>query len=140
MKKSGLLLIVLIFVVFLVAGCSPNKDVHHQKVHTVTKAKNPHHFFKKANLMGFGVYYYPEQWPEKQWERDLNNIKKLGFEFTHYGEFAWTFLEPSEGKYDFKWLDKALALAQKANLKVVLCTPTPCPPAWMAEKYPKFIL
>jgi beta-galactosidase len=98
------------------------------------------HFFPKAELMKMGVYYYPEQWPKNQWERDLSNIKKLGFEFTHFAEFAWTFLEPKEGQYDFKWLDDALALAEKAGLKVILCTPTPCPPAWMGEKYPEIYL
>ena len=34
-------------------------------------------FFEPQNLMHIGVYYYPEQWPENQWERDLANIKKL---------------------------------------------------------------
>jgi len=140
MKKSGLHLIVLIFVAFLVAGCTPNNNVKQKKNQVVTKAKNPQHFFKKADLMSFGVYYYPEQWPESQWKRDLHNIRKLGFEFTHYGEFAWALLEPQEGKYDFKWLDKAIDLATQAGLKIILCTPTPCPPAWMGEKYPEIYL
>jgi beta-galactosidase len=104
------------------------------------QAQTAQRFFPKADLMKIGVYYYPEQWPQNQWERDLNNIKKLGFEFTHFAEFAWTFLEPKEGQYDFKWLDDALALAEKAGLKVILCTPSPCPPAWMGEKYPEIYL
>jgi beta-galactosidase len=102
--------------------------------------KSPQRFFSKPDLMQIGVYYYPEQWPKEQWERDLNNIKKLGFEFTHFAEFAWSFMEPEEGKYDFKWLDESLALAEKAGLKVILCTPTPTPPAWMGEKYPEIYL
>jgi beta-galactosidase len=104
------------------------------------QAQTAQRFFPKADLMKIGVYYYPEQWSQNQWERDLNNIKKLGFEFTHFAEFAWTFLEPKEGQYDFKWLDDALALAEKAGLKVILCTPSPCPPAWMGEKYPEIYL
>jgi beta-galactosidase len=97
-------------------------------------------FFSKKDLMKIGVYYYPEQWPKEQWERDLQNMAKYGFEFTHFAEFAWTFLEPEEGKFDFKWLDEAISLANKAGLKVILCTPTPCPPAWMGEKYPEIYL
>jgi len=77
---------------------------------------------------------------KEQWARDLNNIKKLGFEFTHYAEFAWAFLEPEEGRFDFRWFDEALELAGRAGLKVILCTPTPCPPAWMGEKYPEIYL
>ena len=46
-------------------------------------------FFPKADLMKIGVYYYPEQWPESQWARDLGKMAEMGFEFTHFGEFAW---------------------------------------------------
>ena len=105
-----------------------------------TPVPDAQHFFPKADLMKIGVYYYPEQWPASQWERDLGKIAELGFEFTHFGEFAWGFLEPSEGKFDFAWLDRAVDLAAKNGLKVILCTPTPCPPAWMGEKYPEIYL
>lgn len=97
-------------------------------------------WFEKSKLVETGVYYYPEAWPEVQWERDLSNIKKLGFEFTHFAEFSWAMLEPEEGKYDFAWLDKAVALADKHGLKVVLCTPTPTPPLWLTRKYPEVLL
>ena len=43
----------------------------------------------------------------------LEAIAELGFEFTHFGEFAWGFLEPSEGRFDFAWLDRAVDLAAK---------------------------
>ncbi len=91
-------------------------------------------------LMEVGSYYYPEQWPESEWERDVKNMSDLGFEFTHYGEFAWSTMEPEEGKFDFAWLDKAIALAAKYNLKVVLCTPTPTPPAWLTYKHPDVLM
>jgi beta-galactosidase len=97
-------------------------------------------FFPARDLMRVGVYYYPEHWPESQWERDFGNIERLGFEFVHMGEFAWGFMEPEEGRFDFAWLDRAVALAAKHNLKVILCTPTPTPPAWLAEKYPNSFL
>ena len=97
-------------------------------------------FFPKANLMEVGVYYYPEQWPHEQWSRDLQNIARLGFSFTHYAEFAWTYLEPDEGRFDFAWLDEAIALAHGAGLKVILCTPSAAPPAWMTEAHPEILL
>ncbi len=90
--------------------------------------------------MHVGAYYYPEHWPRKQWERDLGNIAEMGFDFTHFGEFAWAFMEPEEGKYDFEWLDEAVAIASKNGLKVIMCTPTPTPPAWMAEQYPEILM
>ncbi len=97
-------------------------------------------FFPKADLMKIGAYYYPEQWPESQWQRDLEAMAGLGFEFTHFGEFAWAQLEPSDGRFDFAWLDRAVDLAARAGLKVILCTPTPCPPAWLGEKFPEIYL
>jgi len=97
-------------------------------------------FFPKADLMKIGVYYYPEHWPESEWPRDFAKMAELGFEFTHFGEFAWAFFEPSDGVFDFAWLDRAVDLAAKNGLKVILCTPTPCPPAWLGEKYPEIYL
>ena len=90
--------------------------------------------------MKIGVFYYPEQWPKEQWARDFNNMAGFGFEFTHMAEFSWTLLEPEEGKFDFTWLDEAINLAEKAGLKIILCTPSLCPPAWMGEKYPEIYL
>jgi beta-galactosidase len=97
-------------------------------------------FFPSEELMQIGAFYYPEQWPKEQWERDLNNMARFGFDFTHFAEFSWVFLEPEEGKYDFAWLDHAVDLAAKAGLKVIMCTPSLAPPAWMGEKYPEIYL
>lgn len=91
----------------------------------------------QGNPMSFGVYYYPEQWPRSQWQRDFDGMAKLGFEFAHMAEFSWTYLEPQEGHYDFTWLDHAIDLASKAGLHVILGTPTPAPPSWMGDRYPE---
>jgi beta-galactosidase len=131
MKKLLRLLSVLLAILALRAAALPQSQ---QPARTQAPAAR---FFPAKDLMRVGVYYYPEQWPESEWDRDFANIERLGFEFVHMGEFAWGFMEPEEGKFDFAWLDRAVALAAKHHLKVILCTPSPCPPAWMAEKYPE---
>ena len=97
-------------------------------------------WFDDKNLTYTGVYYYPEHWDESQWERDFKRMHDLGFEFTHFAEFAWAQLEPEEGKYDFGWLDRAVQLADKYGLKVVMCTSTATPPVWLSRKYPEILI
>jgi len=97
-------------------------------------------FFPSKELTSVGVYYYPEHWDSTQWERDFKNMAEMGFEFTHFAEFAWAQLEPEEGKYDFNWLDRAVQLATKYNLKVVMCTSTATPPVWLVRKYPEVLI
>jgi beta-galactosidase len=100
----------------------------------------PATWFPPEQMMTIGVYYYPEAWPESQWERDIANIKKFGFEYIHLAEFAWAFMEPEEGRFEFAWLDKNVELAHKYGLKVILCTPSATPPAWLARKHPEILM
>jgi beta-galactosidase len=146
MKKvkilSGRQIVTVLIILVLSVQCengirSENKPL---RIDIKKDKKEPGSFFRKSDLMKIGVYYYPEQWPREQWERDFNNMARYGFEFTHLAEFSWTFLEPEENVFDFKWLDEAIDLANKAGLKVILCTPTLCPPAWMGNKYPEIYL
>jgi len=105
-----------------------------------TLIAQPEKWFPREQMMTIGVYYYPEAWPESQWERDISNIKKFGFEYIHLAEFAWAVMEPEEGRYEFAWFDRTVALAQKYGLKLVLCTPSATPPAWLARKHPEILM
>lgn len=103
-------------------------------------AQSAEHFFPKKDLMTIGSYYYPEQWPQEYWARDLKKMAEVGFDFTHFGEFAWAFIEPEEGKFDFTWLDKAVELAHQNGIKVILCTSSPTPPVWLSQKHPEILM
>ncbi len=103
-------------------------------------AQNAEKYFPSNELTTVGAYYYPEHWDESQWERDLKKMAEMGFEFTHFAEFAWVQLEPEEGVYDFSWLDRAVELAAKCNLKVIMCTSTATPPVWLVRKYPEVLI
>ena len=83
-----------------------------------------------------GTAWYPEQWPESRWEEDLRLMEAANIKVVRVAEFAWSTMEPSEGKYDFDWLKRAIALAAKHNIVTVLGTPTAAPPAWLTSKYP----
>jgi beta-galactosidase len=86
--------------------------------------------------MKIGSYYYPEQWPRDQWERDFDNMAALGLQLVHMGEFAWYTLEPREGEFQFDWLGDCVEMAAKRKMGVILCTPTAAPPIWLVERHP----
>ncbi len=87
----------------------------------------------------YGVVYYPEQWPESQWDSDLASIADTGMNVVRMGEGAWSVWEPEEGRYEFSLFDRALELCQKHGLKAIMGTPTYTPPAWLTEGYPEVL-
>jgi beta-galactosidase len=93
----------------------------------------------KLNKPTLGVCYYPEHWPETLWEEDLDRMLDLGIEVVRIAEFAWNKFEPTEGVFTFDFFDKFLDLADKKSMKVIFCTPTATPPAWLTHKYPEVL-
>jgi len=90
--------------------------------------------------MRFGCAWYPEQWDESRWPEDLRLMRDAGMNVVRVAEFAWSRLEPEEGRYDLDWLERAVDLAGRHGLSVVLGTPTAAPPAWMTHRYPDTLL
>ena len=86
-----------------------------------------------------GAAWYPEQWPESAWERDLSLMQAAGINVVRVGEFAWSRLEPDEGRYDFEWLARAIRMAQRHHIAVVIGTPTDAPPVWLTSRYPQVL-
>ncbi|WP_040952791.1 beta-galactosidase [Gorillibacterium massiliense] len=86
-----------------------------------------------------GACYYPEHWPEELWEDDFRRMSEMGFSVVRMGEFAWSIFEPEEGRFEFGLFDRALDLAHKHGIAVILGTPTATPPAWLTSKYPEVL-
>jgi beta-galactosidase len=84
-----------------------------------------------------GAAWYPEQWPETRWDEDLRLMEAAHLHVVRIGEFAWSRMEPAEGRYDLDWLERAVRLAEKHQIAVVLGTPTDAPPAWLTTAYPE---
>jgi beta-galactosidase len=84
----------------------------------------------------FGVDYYPEQWDESRWAHDAVRMRDAGFNVVRLAEFAWAALEPSDGMFDFAWLDRAIDVLHTAGIQIVLGTPSAAIPSWMAAAYP----
>jgi len=86
--------------------------------------------------MLIGVDYYPEHWDRADWEPHAKLMVEGGFKVVRLAEFAWHKMEPREGRYDFQWLDDAIAVLRRHDIKVILGTPTASPPPWLVTKHP----
>ena len=84
-----------------------------------------------------GAAWYPEQWPEARWDADLSLMEQAHFTVVRIGEFAWSRMEPTEGHFELDWVERAVRIAEKHRIRVVMSTPTDAPPAWMTQKYPE---
>lgn len=89
--------------------------------------------------MVFGVAYYPEHWPIDRWAIDARQMAELGLQVVRLAEFAWSKIEPQEGRYDWDWLDQVIETFSQAGLHIVLGTPTAAPPAWLARAHPDIL-
>lgn len=87
--------------------------------------------------MRIGVDYYPEHWPKERWPTDARLMREAGFNVVRLAEFAWVFMEPEEGRYDFSLFDEILEILARNEIAAILGTPTGSMPAWVARKYPE---
>ena len=87
-------------------------------------------------MFRYGADYYPEHWPEERWAIDAQLMQEAGFNVVRLAEFAWSRMEPTEGHYDFAWLDRAIEILAAHQIDVVLGTPTASPPPWLMARHP----
>lgn len=87
-------------------------------------------------MIRVGVDYYPEHWDPSMWESDVRLMKESGVNVVRLAEFAWSRMEPAEGRFEFEWLDRAIALFESRDIAVVLGVPTMTPPTWLIRRYP----
>lgn len=87
-----------------------------------------------------GASWYPEMWPEEEWEKDVLRMKELRFTLVRLFEFAWHRFEPREGVFDFGWAQRLLDLLHRHGIKVMVGTPSAAPPAWLTTRYPEVLV
>ena len=93
----------------------------------------------RRETFALGVCYYPEHWPRDRWEGYARRMRELGLSYVRIAEFAWSRIEPRPGEFAWEWLDEAIATLAAEGLKVVLCTPTATPPAWLIRAHPEIL-
>jgi len=88
-------------------------------------------------VLAFGGDYNPEQWPRHTWERDIAAMGRAGVSFVSLGIFSWSWVEPSDGRFEFNWLDEVMGLLAEADIAVDLATATASPPMWLSHAHPE---
>lgn len=86
-----------------------------------------------------GAAYYPEDWPLEQIDDDIALMRQAGMTVMRIGEFAWSRMEPVEGRYDMSWLHLVIDKLGQAGIATILCTPTCTPPAWLVASHPEVL-
>jgi beta-galactosidase len=87
--------------------------------------------------LAYGGDYNPEQWPEPTWREDAELMQQAGVNLVSLGVFAWAYLEPRPGEYDFGWLDRVIDLLHAHGVRINLATATASPPPWLARLHPE---
>ena len=64
-------------------------------------------------------------------------MQEAGVNLVSVAIFAWSKLEPEEGRYEFGWLDRLMDLLHEHGIGVCLATATAAPPPWLARHYPQ---
>jgi beta-galactosidase GanA len=87
-----------------------------------------------------GAAYYPEAWPPEQVDEDVRLMLDAGLNAVRTAEFAWSSMEPEEGRFELGWLRRVVEKLGEAGIATIMCTPSCTPPAWLTEKYPEVVI
>ncbi|ORX39232.1 putative beta-galactosidase [Kockovaella imperatae] len=87
----------------------------------------------------YGADYNPEQWPRHVWDEDIKLMKEAHVNVVSLAIFSWAVLEPTEGQWEFEWLDEIIELCHKNGIAVDLATATASPPPWLTTKHPEIL-
>lgn len=97
--------------------------------------------FNSFGRLLYGGDYNPEQWLEYPdiLEKDIEYMKKAHINAVSLGIFAWSSLEPEEGRFDFSWMEERIEQLYENGISVFLSTPSGGKPKWLADKYPEVL-
>jgi len=91
----------------------------------------------------YGVAYYNEYMPADlqpaRLEKDIALMKAAGINVVRMGESTWSLWEPTDGHFEYAWMDRVVDAMGKAGIKVIMGTPTYSIPTWMARAHPEIL-
>jgi beta-galactosidase len=70
----------------------------------------------------FGVAYYDEYMPYERLDEDVRMMKEAGINVVRIAESTWSTLEPRDGVFDFRHVDRVLDAMRRASIRVIPST------------------
>ncbi len=89
--------------------------------------------------LSYGADYNPDQWPRETWDEDVRLMREAGVTVVSLAIFSWARIQPTEGTWDFAWLDEIMDLLHANGITVDLATATASPPPWLTTKHPEIL-
>ena len=91
----------------------------------------------------YGAAYYNEYMPADlqpgRLDKDVALMKAAGISVVRMGESTWSLWEPSDGHFEYTWMDRIVSAMDGAGIKVIMGTPTYSIPTWMAHSHPEIL-
>lgn len=88
----------------------------------------------------YGASYYSEYMPTDRLEKDVQLMQEAGVSVVRLGESSWSGFEPQDGRFQFAWMDRIVERLHKANIKIIMGTPTFSIPAWLWRAHPDMLI
>ncbi len=84
----------------------------------------------------FGVAYYDEYMPYDRLNEDIKMMKEANINVVRIAESTWSSVEPQNGEFDFKHIDRVIDAMEEAGISVIIGTPTYAIPTWLVKECP----
>jgi len=91
----------------------------------------------------YGAAYYNEYMPADlqpgRLDKDVALMQAAGINVVRMGESTWSLWEPTDGHFEYAWMDRVVDAMGKAGIKVIMGTPTYSIPTWMAHEHTEIL-
>ena len=94
----------------------------------------------KMETILYGVAYYPEYMPYDRLDKDVELMRQAGITVVRVGESTWSSWEPSDGHFEFAWMQRVLDRLHASGIQAVLGTPTYSVPTWLYKEHPEIVV